>query len=82
MATVAEAVKKSLVGKEAPPELSSESRLGFMKNAKRGEDGELYMDEEAFIDAIAPMGEDYVSVPLTSRPSCDCDRPGMSPSGR
>ena|ERR1700761_5061551 len=61
MATVTEAVKESLLGKEAPASLSSESRLTFLKHANKEEDGELYMSEEDFINAIAPPEEDYVS---------------------
>ena len=74
MATVTEAVKESLLGKEAPPSLSSESRLSFLKNSKRGEDGELYMDEEDFINAIAPAEEDYVSSILHSLVPADSVR--------
>ena len=61
MATVTEAVKESLLGKEAPASLSSESRNTFLRQAKTDEDGELYMSEEDFINAIAPPEEDYVS---------------------
>ncbi|EXJ56773.1 hypothetical protein A1O7_07117 [Cladophialophora yegresii CBS 114405] len=59
MATVTEAVKESLLGKEAPAGLSSESRNTFLKFAKKDDDGELYMNEEDFINAIAPPEEDY-----------------------
>lgn len=61
MATVSEAVKESLVGSSQPVSLSTESRVTFLKNARRGDDDELYMNEEDFINAIAPPEEDYVS---------------------
>ena len=73
MATVTEAVKESLLGKEAPASLSADSRLTFMRNSKRGEDDQLYMDEEDFINAIAPADEDYVSTARPS-PSVTCRR--------
>ncbi|KIW83387.1 hypothetical protein Z517_02632 [Fonsecaea pedrosoi CBS 271.37] len=59
MATVTEAVKESLLGSTTPSSLSTESRLTFLKHANQGEDGELYMNEEGFINAIAPPEEDY-----------------------
>lgn len=61
MATVTEAVKESLIGATQPESLSTEARLSFLKHSRRGDDGELYMNEEDFIDAIAPPEEDYVS---------------------
>ena len=64
MATVTEAVKESLLGSSAPPSLSTESRMTFLKHAKKDQDGELYMNEEDFINAIAPPEEDYVSPPV------------------
>ena len=65
MATVTEAVKESLVGKVQPADLSNEARTNFLAHARQGDDGEMYMDKDGFIDAIAPEGEDYVSsVPL------------------
>ncbi|EHY59640.1 mitochondrial aspartate-glutamate transporter agc1 [Exophiala dermatitidis] len=59
MATVTEAVKESLIGATQPESLSTEARLSFLKHSRRGDDGELYMNEEDFIDAIAPPEEDY-----------------------
>ncbi|EXJ78222.1 hypothetical protein A1O3_09383 [Capronia epimyces CBS 606.96] len=59
MATVTEAVKESLVGTTQPESVSTEARLSFLKHAQRADDGELYMNEVDFIDAIAPQGEDY-----------------------
>lgn len=60
MATVTEAVKESLLGSTAPTNLSSESRATFLKYAQQDTDGELYMNEEDFINAVAPPEEDYV----------------------
>lgn len=60
MATVTEAVKESLLGTTAPTNLSSESRATFLKHAQQDADGELYMNEEDFINAVAPPEEDYV----------------------
>ncbi|KIX98929.1 uncharacterized protein Z520_05390 [Fonsecaea multimorphosa CBS 102226] len=59
MATVTEAVKESLLGSSAPSSLSTESRMTFLRHANKDEDGELYMNEEDFINAIAPPEEDY-----------------------
>ncbi|KIW17084.1 hypothetical protein PV08_04275 [Exophiala spinifera] len=59
MATVGEAVKESLLGTTQPESLSSEAKATFLKNSRQGEDGELYMNEEDFINAIAPPEEDY-----------------------
>ena len=64
MATVKESIKESLLGTTQPEDLSIESRANFLKFAKQGEDGELFMGEEEFINAIAPPGEDYVSRPI------------------
>jgi solute carrier family 25 aspartate/glutamate transporter 12/13 len=67
---VKEAVKESLLGSEqqSDVQLSAQSKATFDKNARRDEEsGELFMGEEEFINAIAPVGEDYVSyilVPL------------------
>lgn len=66
MATITEAVKESLLGTEQPANLSQESRATFIKHARQGEDGELYMNQEDFINAIAPPGEDYVSFFIVS----------------
>ena len=64
MATVTEAVKETLVGTTREPEPSQEIRAAFDKFAKRDEaSGEEYMTEEDFVDAIAPINEDYVSGP-------------------
>lgn len=60
---VKEAVKESLLGSELPADvqLSAQSKATFDKNARKDEvSGELFMGEEEFINAIAPVGEDYV----------------------
>jgi hypothetical protein len=61
MATVTEAVKESLLGSTVPDSLSGEAKATFLKHSRAAEDGELYMNEEDFIAAIAPPEEDYVS---------------------
>lgn len=61
MATVAETVKESLLGATLPAELTQESRTTFLKHAKQEENGDYYMEEEDFINAIAPPEENYVS---------------------
>jgi len=66
MASVAEKVKESLVGTEVEVGLSSQTRVDFMDHAVKDEETEeYYLDEKAFIDAIAPQGEDYVSITLS-----------------
>lgn len=63
-ATVKEAVKETLVGVEEHAELSAKNRASFLKHAQKDpQSGEAYMTEEAFVDAIAPPDEDYVSAP-------------------
>ena len=69
MANVPEAVKESLLGTTREPELSSQTRAAFDRNAKKDEaTGEYYLTESEFVDAVAPEGEDYVS----------CSIPGLS----
>ena len=60
MATVTEQIKESLVGTVTEPQLSEGSRAEFLKHAHKDEDGEYYMTEQEFINAIAPTSEDYV----------------------
>lgn len=63
MATVTETVKESLLGTTREPQLSQQAKVTFDQNATKDEEtGELYMTEEQFVDAIAPVGEDYVSL--------------------
>ncbi len=43
--------------------LSSQSKATFETHSRKDEaTGESYMTEEDFVDAIAPIGEDYVSL--------------------
>jgi len=61
---VKEAVKESLIGSEGSnqPQLSSQTKARFLAKAtKDPETGELFMGPDEFIDAIAPVNEDYVS---------------------
>ena len=61
---VKDAVKESLLGSDlqSDVQLSAQSKATFDKNARKDEEsGELFMGEEEFINAIAPVGEDYVS---------------------
>lgn len=61
-ATVKEAVKSSLLGSEEPANLSASYRATFLSNAKKDEKtGELAMGLDEFVNAIAPVDEDYVS---------------------
>ncbi|KAK0269873.1 mitochondrial aspartate-glutamate transporter agc1 [Friedmanniomyces endolithicus] len=59
MATVVDQVKETLVGTETGVGLSAQTRSDFLHNAIKDEEGELYMSEKEFVDAIAPEGEDY-----------------------
>lgn len=60
MATVGEQIKESLLGAATEPQLSDTSRHEFLQHAHKAEDGEYYLDEQEFINAIAPASEDYV----------------------
>ena len=66
MATVTEKVKETLVGteeEEGSQQLSAKRE--FLTNCVEDEaTGEQYLDEKAFINAVAPEGEDYVSSAL------------------
>jgi solute carrier family 25 aspartate/glutamate transporter 12/13 len=64
IATAKEAVKESLLGAESEGlQLSAQVRATFEKHARQdGETGELVMGEAEFINAIAPMQEDYVGL--------------------
>ena len=60
---VTEAVKETLLGSVEPVQLSSETKKRFRMHAVRdAESGEYYIGPDQFIDAIAPPGEDYVSL--------------------
>lgn len=61
---VKEAVKGALLPSEESPDLSAQSRARFTANAvKDAKTGELYLDLDNFISAVAPKTEDYVSRP-------------------
>jgi hypothetical protein len=64
MASVKETVKETLVGSTGAPELSHQARSNFLRHAQKDENGELYMTEDDFINAVAPKQEDYVSTTL------------------
>ena len=68
MATVTEALKDTVLGSssdsnndEGLPQLSAQTRSDFLLHAVTDEaTGEQYMGEKEFVDAVAPVGEDYV----------------------
>lgn len=64
MASVKETVKETLVGSTEAPALSHQARSNFLRHAQKDENGELYMTEDDFINAVAPKQEDYVSTTL------------------
>jgi solute carrier family 25 aspartate/glutamate transporter 12/13 len=64
MASVKETVKETLVGSKEVPELSHQARSNFVRHAQKDENGDLFMTEDDFINAVAPKQEDYVSVTL------------------
>lgn len=67
MATVKEQVGEVLLGTKEEPQLSQLTRAAFLKFAKKDADtGDYYLDEESFIDAVAPESEDYVNASLSS----------------
>ena len=71
MATVTDSIKESLLGSTQPENLSLESRHTFLKYAQQGENGEHFMSEDDFVNAIAPPEEDYVSLGFVVRPLLD-----------
>lgn len=61
--TIKETVKETLLGVEDEPQLSNQTRAEFMQYAKNdAESGDFYMDQEDFVNAIAPESEDYVRI--------------------
>ena len=61
---VKDVVKETLLGAEVVQDvkITAQSKATFEKNARSdAESGELYMSEEDFVNAVAPVGEDYVS---------------------
>jgi solute carrier family 25 aspartate/glutamate transporter 12/13 len=70
MAAISEQVGEVLLGTTDEPQLSQLTRASFMKHAQKDdESGEFYLNEERFIDAVAPESEDYVS-------NCACNVSG------
>lgn len=65
MASVKESVKEKLIGSSEEPQLSHQARSNFLRHAQKDENGELFMNEDSFIDAVAPRHEDYVSVAIS-----------------
>ena len=64
MATVKEQVGEVLLGTSEAPQLSHQTRAIFMKHCRTDQEtGEHYLDENAFIEAVAPESEDYVNPP-------------------
>jgi solute carrier family 25 aspartate/glutamate transporter 12/13 len=73
MATVTEAVKETLVGTTINVEPSQEVRATFDRHSIRDDvSGENYMTEKEFVNAIAPLHENYVS--RRCDPFCGYDR--------
>ncbi|KAK5171728.1 mitochondrial aspartate-glutamate transporter agc1 [Saxophila tyrrhenica] len=59
--SIAEGVKESLIGSESEPPASQQIRAEFSKHAIKDEEtGEEYMTQKEFVDAIAPVEEDYL----------------------
>lgn len=69
MTSVKDSVKEQLVGSSEEPQLSYQARANFLRHAQKDDHGELFMNEEDFINAVAPKQEDYVSLsfPLPHR---------------
>lgn len=72
MATVTEKVQEALIGTTEEPQLSQSDRGNFLKHAKTDSEGEHYLDEEGFINAVAPHSEDYVSRSLAVMSKSHC----------
>lgn len=66
MASVTEAVKEQFLG-TSEHHLSHQARANFVLHAQKDENGEWFMDEENFINAVAPKQEDYVSTETLNR---------------
>lgn len=76
MATVTEAVKQTFVGTTIEPELSQEVRATFDRHSIQDDaTGEKYMTEKEFVNAIAPVNEDYVSFKMRPPASVGKTRP-------
>ncbi|CBX94560.1 hypothetical protein IAQ61_009603 [Plenodomus lingam] len=60
MASVTEQVGEVLLGTTDEPQLSHLTRTAFMKYAQKDEaTGDYFLNEDQFIDAVAPESEDY-----------------------
>ncbi|KAF2132211.1 calcium-binding mitochondrial carrier protein-like protein Aralar1 [Dothidotthia symphoricarpi CBS 119687] len=60
MASVTEQVGEVLLGTSEEPQLSQLTRTAFMKHAQKDDESdEYYLNEDQFIDAVAPESEDY-----------------------
>lgn len=55
-------MKEQFLGSTEQPQLSHQARANFARHAQKDENGELWMNEENFINAVAPKQEDYVRV--------------------
>jgi hypothetical protein len=63
MATVSEQVGEVLLGTTDEPQLSQITRAAFMQHAQKDEEsGDYFLNEDQFIEAVAPETEDYVSI--------------------
>lgn len=61
MATATAAIKDSLLGSERELGLSFQSKANFERHARTDENtGDRYMGLDDFVDAIAPVSENYV----------------------
>nr|GFD60397.1 hypothetical protein [Tanacetum cinerariifolium] len=62
MATLKDQVGEVLLGTSEEPQLSQLTRSAFMKHAQKDEaTDEYFLNEDGFIEAVAPESEDYVS---------------------
>ncbi len=82
MAAVTEQISEVLLGAADEPELTQQARATFMRHAVKDEEsGEYFLNENQFIDAIAPESEDYVSSEILGLPSkCTFSWPCYSPA--
>lgn len=62
MSGIMATAKQSLVGSPAEPQHGPQQiRSNFFRHARKDDTGEFYMNEEDFVNAVAPAQEDYVS---------------------
>ena len=67
MAALSEQVGEALLGTTDEPQLSQLTHAAFMKHAQKDDaTGEYFLNEDGFIEAVAPESEDYVS-------NCTCN---------